>query len=258
MPTAAIRSQLVTLFDAKLVDELLASHAEVKRNFYLGGLRLAEVEGGRFCEAAFRILQQRTTGTFTPIGTQLDTEKAINALLNLPKASFPESIRIHIPRALRLVYDIRNKRDAAHLGDGIDPNLQDSTLVLSVVDWILAEFLRIFHSVNADEAHKLVDQIVTRAVPAIEDFAGFPKVLRTSLKAGDYILLLLYHKASNGCLSSDLIAWVKPAMRKNIKSTLSRLEHEKNFVHSAGDVFQITRLGQAEVERRHLLEMSAF
>ena len=30
---------------------------------------------------------------------------------------------------LRVVYDIPNKRDAAHLTDGIDPNVQDVTIV---------------------------------------------------------------------------------------------------------------------------------
>jgi hypothetical protein len=47
----------------------------------------------------------------------------------MPIGSAPDSIRLHIPRTFRVIYDIRNKRDAAHLGDGIDPNLQDSTLV---------------------------------------------------------------------------------------------------------------------------------
>ena len=86
-------------------------------------------------------------------------------------------MRIHIPRALRLVYDIRNKRDVAHLGDGIDPNLQDATMVASVLDWVLAEFIRLYHNVTANVAQQLVSEIVTRAVPVIQDFNGFPKSL---------------------------------------------------------------------------------
>jgi len=43
---------------------------EAKRNFYLGGLRLSAVEGGRFCEATFRLLQQRTTGKFNALGNK--------------------------------------------------------------------------------------------------------------------------------------------------------------------------------------------
>ena len=67
----------------------------------------------------------------------------------------PDAIRLHIPRTLRLVYDIRNKRDVAHLGPDIDPNLQDSTLVVSALDWVLAEFIRLYHAgMTPDNAQK--------------------------------------------------------------------------------------------------------
>jgi hypothetical protein len=113
-----IQSQLAAKLPPKLVDELLEAHSEAKRNYYLGGLRLSEVEGGRFCEAAFRLLELITQGNFTPLGTQLNTVKIIQDLGKLSKGAHPDSIRVHIPRALRLVYDIRNQRDVAHLGDG--------------------------------------------------------------------------------------------------------------------------------------------
>src|SRR5438132_8378518 len=98
-----IQTQLASALPLKLVDELLEAHGEAKRNLYLGGLRLSEVEGGRFCEAAFRLLEQITRGTFTPIGTMLNSEAVIQNLENLPKGSNPDAVRLHIPRALRLV-----------------------------------------------------------------------------------------------------------------------------------------------------------
>ena len=133
-----VRQGLVVSLDAVLVDELLAAYQEAKRNFYLGGLRLSAVEGGRFCEAAFRLLQQCTTGKFDPLGKQVDSDGLIKLLANIPAAQQPESVRLHIPRALRVVYDIRNKRDNAHLADGIDPNLQDASLVVAILDWVVA------------------------------------------------------------------------------------------------------------------------
>ncbi|WP_305790181.1 hypothetical protein [Symbioplanes lichenis] len=59
---------LTGTWDAGLVKELLGAYSEAKRNFYLGGHRLSEIEGGRFCEAAYRMLQQFAQGSFTPIG----------------------------------------------------------------------------------------------------------------------------------------------------------------------------------------------
>jgi hypothetical protein len=160
-----IEPGLAVAFDSGLVAELLDAYEEAKTNYYLGGLRLSEVEGGRFCEAAFRLLQQQAFGTFDRLGKTLNTEGLIRDLANLPQSTQPDSVRLHIPRALRVVYDIRNNRDAAHLADGIDPNLQDATIVVAILDWVLAEFVRLHHHVSADEAQRLIDELVTRRAP---------------------------------------------------------------------------------------------
>lgn len=251
---AVIRAQLVTRLDARLADELLEAHGEAKRNYYLGGLRLSEVEAGRFCEAALRILQQLSTGAFTPIGTLLATEQIITALQNIPAGQQPDSVRLHIPRALRLVYDIRNRRDAAHLADGIDPNLQDATLVVTVLDWVLAEFIRLVHNVAPDEARNVVDSIVARVAPVVQDFNGFLKVLNPDLQASDFLLVLLYQRGAVGATFSELGQWVRPTMHSNLLRTLRTLTHQKGFTHFDGTRYFITRSGQNEVEGRRLVE----
>lgn len=250
---ATIEAELSSRLDPKLVNELLDGHAEVKRHYYLGGLRLAEVEGGRFCEAAFRLLEQAAEFTITQLGKQLDTEKLILRLQNLPP-KHSDSIRLHIPRALRLVYDIRNKRDAAHLADGIDPNMQDATLVVSVVDWILAEFIRLYHKVPADEAKKIVETIVARGAPIVQDFNGFLKVLNPDFSAGDWCLVLLYQCGASGATFEQISEWARPDMRANLRRTLHRLVHDRALVHATGNVFVITLRGQKEVEERRLVE----
>jgi len=45
----------------------------------------------------------------------------------------------------------------------------------------LAEFVRLYHNVPADEAQAIVSDLVTRTSPAIQDFDGFLKVLRADL-----------------------------------------------------------------------------
>jgi len=246
---------LSSFHDKRLVDELLEAYVEAKRNFYLGGLRLSAVEGGRFCEAAFRMLQEKTTGSFKPLGKQLDVEKLRDDLSRLPSASQPDSIRLHIPRALRVVYDIRNSRDAAHLADNIDPNLQDSTLVVSILDWVLAEFVRLYHTVPANEAQSIVESLVTRRAPVVQDFAGFLKILNPGLLAGDHLLVLLYQRGKEGAKYTDLHAWSKPKMRANLNSTLDRLVDERAFAHFDGVKYFITESGMRDVERRKLYQM---
>jgi hypothetical protein len=247
-----IESGLKKGLDGKLVDELLAAHQEAKRSFYVGGLRLNAVEGGRFCEAAFRLLEQMTTGKFTDLNRSLDTESLIDRLSKLPRTSAPDSVRIHIPRSLRVVYDIRNKRDAAHLADGIDPNLQDGTLVISILDWVLAEFVRLHHDIPPSDAQRIVDGLVTRQVPAIEDINGFLKVLNPKLKVSERVMLLLYERGKEGALVEELKAWVHPLMRPNLARTLREMEHDGAFIHFTGERFMITKRGMTEVEKRNL------
>src|SRR4051812_3735108 len=251
---ADVRANLESKIPQAIVAEILEAYEEAKRNFYLGGLRLSEVEGGRFCEAAFRALEYITTGSYTALGKQLKADQLIMQLANLPQATQIDSIRLHIPRALRVVYDVRNNRDAAHLGDGIDPNLQDATLVVSILDWVLAEFVRLFHSVSANEAQRMVEDIVTRTAPVIEEFGSFLKVLNPKLTAGDYLLVLLYQKGKAGAALQELTQWIHPRMRSNVRRTLHRLEHDRAFVHFDGTRYFISRAGSLEVEDRRLYQ----
>ncbi len=250
---ALVEAQLSTRIQAKIVAELLDAHAEAKRNYYLGGLRLSAVEGGRFCEAAFRALEELGGRVPTPLGKQLNTDKLIATLANLSPATAPDAVRLHIPRSLRVIYDIRNKRDAAHLADGIDPNIQDATLVVSVLDWVLAEFIRLVHNVSPDEASRLVDTIVTRTAPIVQEFDGFLKVLNPKLGASDFILVLLYQCGKAGASFEELKLWIRPKMRANLKRTLDGLVEVKDFAHFDGTRYKITRLGEQSVERRKLL-----
>jgi hypothetical protein len=249
---SGVRSALLNRFPEKLVDALLECYSEQRRNLLLGNLRPNEVEGGRFAEAAFRLLEHSAGWTFTPIGTPLNTEVLIKRLAGSPT---PDSIRLHIPKTLRVIYDIRNKRDAAHLGDGIDPNLQDSTFVSAASDWVLAEFVRVAGGVSPDEAHKLVRAITIRRVPAVEDIGGFLKTLRPSLGPSDRTLLLLYHCADNGATEVELESWLKPSQRRNLRRTLNDLEHEKDLIVLTHARYKITRRGIQEIERRNLIEI---
>jgi hypothetical protein len=247
-----ISKSLKAHFDPALVDELLAAHQEAKHNFYLGGLRLGAVEGGRFCEAAFRMLQQATTKKFTPLGKQIDANAITVQLMNLPSANYPDAVRLHIPRALRVVYDVRNSRDAAHLADGIDPNLQDASLVIGNVDWVLAEFVRLYHGVKANEAQRIIDGLVVRKVPVVQDFNGFRKVLNPKFRVTEFLLVLLYECGTAGATFQELEGWVRPTMRANLRRTLNKMVHEQDFLHDDGTRFLITRLGMQTVEAKKL------
>jgi hypothetical protein len=170
----------------------------------------------------------------------------------LEVARGPDSVRLHIPRTLRLIYDVRNKRDVAHLADGIDPNQQDATPVVRGMEWVMAELVRLFHHVPPAEAHAIIVELVTKDVPLIQVFDGFPRVLK-QLRASDHVLVLLYWRGATGATYQELQAWVRASMRANLKRTLSGLD-ARDLLHANGDRYVLTHLGEQEVEGRKLLE----
>ncbi len=256
MTVTSITAILNKRFPKNLIEELLACYLEQKRNLALGHLRPTEVEGGRFAEVVFRLLEHFVGWAITPLGRHLDTDKLISRLQSQPFGSAPDSVRLHIPRTLRIIYDIRNNRDAAHLADGIDPNLQDSYLVSSCLDWILAELLRLAGSSSPDDAQRLIEGITIKRIPAVEEVSSDQlKTLRPNLGPSDRVLLLLYHRGKDGATSDQLSSWLKPTQRKNLSRLFRILEHDKDLIVLTKGRFCLTRLGMREVERKGLAEM---
>lgn len=234
---------------AELIDELLEAFAEAKRRFYRQDLRPSEIEGARFSEAVFRVLQWRATGAYTSVDKALPSvDKMMTTLLN---AQGNDSVRIHIPRTLRLIYDVRNKRDVVHLG-GIDPNEQDATLVVRNMEWVLAELVRMYHNVSPAKAHRIIVDLVSKDVPLIQVFDGFPRILK-QLRSSEHFLVLLYWRGSEGASLVQLREWARAPMRAQIKRTLTRLD-EKDWIHLNGGNYLLTDLGIREVDARKLLE----
>lgn len=196
-----------------------------------------------------RLMQFEATGTHEPLGSRnFNVGRAITQLENA--ASVPDAMRLHIPRAVRLIYDIRNNRDTGHLRDGIDPNLQDATLVVCCMDWILAEMVGIAHSVSADEAQKIITNLVTKEVPLVEEFEGRP-VISKDLPREDQVLVILYW-ADSEATRTELRGWLPPKVARYLSTLLASLE-KKHLVHVAGENVYLAAGGIQSVEERDLL-----
>lgn len=174
-------------------------------------------------------------------------------LSNVPREEAHDSIRLHIPRALRVIYDIRNSRGAAHLGDDIDPNLQDATLIVSTMDWVMAELVRLYHNVSAGEAQDIVDELVTKEVPAVQEIDGHPVILK-ELQPRDQALLMLYRAGSErGATLDELAEWLRVERKHNLKRRLQRLDEQRLVLeHPGTGRFHITKNGIRRVEERKL------
>ena len=238
-----------------LVDEVLETYLEAKRRYHLRDLRPQEVEGGRFSEAVFRILQHMSGQQVTPLGKSLPSvDKLLTAFENV--TGQPDAVRIHIPRTLRLIYDVRNKRDVAHHGDEIDPNLQDATLVVTNMDWVVAELVRLHHNVSADEAQAIIENLVTKEVPAVEEIDGQPVVL-TDLQPRDQALLMLYRAGAAGASLEELAGWLR-TRKDHLRDRLAKLDADKRILlHPRTGRYYITAKGRSDVEGRGLARPAA-
>ncbi len=237
---------------ADLASETLDAFSEVKRRFHLGDFRPQAVDGGRFSEAVGRIFQWATTGSYTPLSSStFKMDQAIKTAESAaPSSTATDSMRLHIPRAVRVIYDIRNRRNTAHLRDGIDPNIQDASLIVANMSWVLAELVRHYHNVPPAEAQRLIEELVSRDVPMIQEFDGFPRILK-DVQASDHFLVVLYW-AGKKLTKKELVALVPEKMRSNLPRTLRQL-HDRHYVHFDGEAAEITWVGQRRVETEGLI-----
>src|SRR3989344_8508786 len=92
-----------------LVQSLELEFQKLHQEYFLGHWEPSQLDGGRFAEAVFRILEYKDKGNFTQVGTQLKILKIIPSVEN--STSLPESLRFHVLKLAELIFDFRNKRN---------------------------------------------------------------------------------------------------------------------------------------------------
>lgn len=232
--------------DPLLLKKQLEIYKKIKENFWLGKDEECMEKVGKFVEITIRILEHITSGSFTPIESNLKVSETLKKFENLPKQNFPESIRIIIPRVLYSLYTFRSKRGGAHI-KGVNPNHIDATYVISACDWVMAELIRLYHINGEKEIEKIINSIVDRRVPILEEFGEDLKILDPSLSVPDKILIILYKKHPNSVSTDELKKWIKTRTSTHINTALRRLD-DKGFVYRKNKENIITTKGIAYVE----------
>lgn len=245
--TDKIKNALYSKIDTHLVEYLTNHYKELKQKFSLSQYEPSQLNCAKFAEVVLRILEFVTKGNYTPFDKDVSLDALAKQLELLPKDKFPDPIRIHIPRILRAIYDIRNKRGVAHIGE-INPNLMDATFVVSACDWIMAELIRLYHTGDPNEAQKIIDSIAERKVPIIEEFGEDLKVLIPSLSVADKILVILYKKYPSFVPTNDLKNWIKTKSPSHIATVLGHLDEDAK-IHRKGKDNIITKKGIEYVEK---------
>ena len=208
-----------------LVDALLAAYKEIETNYVHQKWKASELDAGHFVEAVRRIIEHRLFTSHTPLNKQL-SQFTDRILQQYEQASGDESYRILIPRVLRSIYGVRNKRGVGHLG-AISPNEMDATLILYNVKWILAEIVRLESGLSTTETQKEIDRVIERQTTLIWKDGDIIRILDKSLEAREQVILLLYDTSPQ--TEEELRDRCEYKNPTNFKKILKRLHKISSF-----------------------------
>ena len=213
----------------EIVKNLLEEYQNIKQQFFLHKYQPSELNGGRFSECILRILEYLNNGSYTPFGTKADSERIIRAAEN--NTNLKDTIRFFIPRTIRVLLDVRNKRDVAHPGGEVNPNYSDSLFVIHTADWLLTELVRHFYNCSITEAQKNVTDINEVKIPIVADINGFIRIQDTKLSSADKVLVILYYKNPEFVKDSDLLKWLRYKNSSEFKRNILKKLDKEALIH---------------------------
>ena len=206
-----------------LIDEF----SDIVNNFMERRWLPAELSGGRFCEIVYTILESYPSGSYP--SSPKKPRNFVDACRRLENnSSIPRSFQILIPRLLPALYEIRNNRNVGHVGGDVDPDHMDSSAVVSISSWILAELIRVFHGIATEEAQKLVDIIVERRFQIVWKSGDVRRVLKPGLPLKHQILILL-GSCTSKVQTDALFSWTDYRKRPYFNRLLRKL-HDQRFI----------------------------
>lgn len=245
-------AKLLAGIPAPLRDTLLLNYRDIASNYAARRWAKSELDGGKFSESAYSILHGALTGTYATAAFKPNNMvEACRALEKLPATAGGRSFKILIPRLLPALYEIRNNRGVGHVGGDVDSNLMDATAVFDMASWILAELIRVFHSVTTAEATEVVASLIERKTPLIWELEGVKRVLDGKLNARDQTLLLL-HQVPGWLSSTDLAQWTEyRGHAMYVTRVLAPLHKERLIEHDKkGKRAHLSPTGATDVETR--------
>lgn len=245
------RASALAHLPESLRGELLAEFDKITKNYREHRWEASELDGGRFAEIAYSVLMGYFTESYPANAAKPANFK--NACEDFssqkyPKANFAHSARVSIPRVLVALYEVRNNRGVGHVGGDVDSNHMDAEYVLHSAQWVMAEFVRFFHSLPVEEASRTVDALVERTAPSIWDVDGKRRVLDTTLSLADKTLLLLY-SSSDPIDAKTLASWLEQDRLANYKRVLNILHTAKKVEYDKDtELVTISPIGISCVE----------
>jgi hypothetical protein len=236
-----LRTALSERFPAKKVDEVLDHYSILKRAAHLDQYETCLVNGGKFVEAVLKCLHYLQTGR------EVDVVRVDEIVRQLENATTLNDFeRLTIPRILRAIYEFRNKRGGAH-NSSFDPTKMDCAFVVAASNWVMEELARLYLTNDSVDAQTLIENLLVKDLPMIEEIDGDYVVLDSALPARIQLELILYNHYPERCAMKDLVRWVHNHTANNVRTTLQNMKR-KNLLHENELGWKLTDAGVHEAE----------
>lgn len=227
-----IKNLLGQKFEAKRVNSVVGHYISCIQKFEEGDWETSLTKAGKFIEAVIKLL-------WVFAGKELpEKQKEFKATIFAQKiitqvttaTISDDGIRLQIPRASIFVYDITSNRGGRHDSDEVNANEMDSSTVLPVCSWILAELFRFSakNLMSIEETKKIIDSLTERRYPIFEEIDGRIYVDSKKFKSAPECSLLILYKIYPKRISKDtLINFLK---RHNFKQSAVKFERLSSYL----------------------------
>lgn len=246
-----VKDLLSQKFEEKRVASTIKYFLSSINEFEQGDWESSLGKAGKFVEAVIKLL-------WVYAGKSLPTKHkdfkagvyAEKIIREVDTATVPEDgIRLQIPRASIFVYDITSNRGGRHDSEDVNANEMDSSTILPVCAWILAELVRFSAkgSVNVEEAKSIIDSIAERRYPIFEEIEGRVYVDHKKFKSAPECALLILYKIFPRRISKvELTALVK---LHNFKESAVKFERLSAYIDSdTNDKILLRATGRRKAE----------
>jgi hypothetical protein len=213
---------------AGLRDDLLSAFREIVTNYREHRWEPSELNGGKLCEAVFTIVDgYLDSGNYAPRAKKPPRFPQACLALEQKYASVPNSRspRILVPRMMVGLYDIRNNRGVGHSGAEVDPNHMDATFVLYASKWLVAELVRLLHTLTTEEAYAIVEALVEREIPWVWSEEDKKRLLRLGMTWKQQTLVMLLTETAE-VAEADLLRWLEHPSIGNFRKDVLRPLHK--------------------------------
>ncbi len=163
-------------------------------------------KAGKFVEALLKALGVHCNVVFEE-GRKFKADKLMNDLSQLSQGSFDDSLRLLMPRACRVIYDIASNRGARHDAHEVNPNSMDANVVMPLASWLLAEAIRYAQkgAVDPSGAEQLVESLTERRYSVVEKVDGRVYLHAAKKSAREVALVVLAQQHPKRMNLADLI-----------------------------------------------------